>query len=168
MLAAHRITNPPFSQPSLATPTQALAQWGDDRFETEASLLGGLLHYGDPISYRLAAAVVGSEHFSDNFNARLFSIIGKGFDAQLKAFPLVHDAMSELRDDPTLRETNTSASAIITEYIARCAPQIGIECCARQIRHDYLNDKLKSAVEEGETADAEALAAGVLVATRNT
>jgi replicative DNA helicase len=157
MGAAQRNQSRSFGEASPETPTPAQLRT-DDRFETEASLLGALLHYGDHISYRLAAAIVAPKHFNDVFNARLFSIIGKGFDAQLKAFPLVHFVITELRDDPTLEELNTSASAIVTEYITRCAPQIGIEGCARQVRHDYLNDKLKAAVEEGESAQTEHLA----------
>ena len=67
--------------------------------------------------------------------------------------------MSQLRDDPTLREIGLTASGLVARYIAQTCPPIGIEGSARQIKHDYLNDLLKLAVEENDTASAEAHAA---------
>lgn len=130
-----------------------------DRFDTEVELLGALLHYGDANSYHAAAAIVSPEQFNDSFNARLFDIIGKSVLAGLQAFKLIAFVMAELREDPTLKDANLTASGMVARYISTCAPQIGIEGCARQIRHDWLNDLLKAAVEDGRTADAEIHAA---------
>ena len=131
----------------------------DARFQTEAELIGALLHYGDPNSYHMAAAIIGPEQFNDAFNARLFGAIGTGVAQGLQAFGLITYIMGQFRNDPTLDEINITASGIVAKYIAMCAPQIGIEGCARQVRHDWLNDRLKVAVEDGESADAEAIAA---------
>ena len=130
-----------------------------DRFNTEVELIGALLHYGDANGYHAAAAIVSPEQFKDPLNARLFGMTGAGVAAGLQAFKLIAFVMAELREDTTLKEINMTASGLVAKYIAMCAPQIGIEGCARQIRHDWLNDLLKNAVEEGEMADAEAHAA---------
>ena len=130
-----------------------------DRFDTEAQLIGGLLQSQDGNLYRAAAAICGPEHFIDPFNARMFGLLGQGVDGGLKAFPLVAFVIAQLRDDPTLKEIGITASGMIAKYVMQSAPAIGIEGCARQIKHDFLNDLLKTAVEDGETAHAEAHAA---------
>lgn len=130
-----------------------------DRFDTEVELLGALLHYGDPNSYHLAAAIVGPEQFNDSFNGRLFGIIAEGVNAGLQAFALITYVMGQLREDPTLKDAGMTASGMVARYIGMCAPRIGIEGCARQVRRDWLNDRLKAAVEDTETGEAETIAA---------
>lgn len=130
-----------------------------DRFDTEVELLGALLHYGDPNSYHQAAAIVAPEQFDDSFNGRLFGIIAEGVTAGLQAFALITYVMGQLREDPTLKDAGMTASAMVAKYIGMCAPKIGIEGCARQVRHDWLNDRLKAAVEDTETGEAETIAA---------
>ena len=131
----------------------------ESRLITEIELLGALLHYGDPASFHVAAAIVGPEHFSDALHARIFSIMANGYAENLSKFPLIAYLISELRGDATLSDLNLTASAIIGKFIAHAAPQIAIEGGARQIRHDWLNDRLKAAVEGGETDKAELFAA---------
>jgi len=130
-----------------------------DRFDTEAALLGGILASQDANLYRAASAICDSDQFIDPFNARMFGLLGKGVEGGLKAFPLVAFAIAKLREDPALREIGISASGMIAKYVMQAVPPIGVEGAARQIRHDFLNDLLKQAVESGETAHAEAHAA---------
>lgn len=130
-----------------------------ERFDTEAGLLGAILGSGDAVSYRAAAAIAGPEHFSDSFNARLFSLLGRGFDLGLYAFPLTAWLIAQLRDADTLKEVGTTGSRIIARYIAEACPGIAVEGSARQIRHDSLVIVLKQAVEDGDTAAAETCAA---------
>jgi replicative DNA helicase len=130
-----------------------------DRFDTEAALIGGLLAGQDANLYRAAAAICAPDHFIDPFNARMFGLIGQGVDGGLKAFPLVAFVMAQLREDQTLKEIGLTASSKVAKYVTYACPPIGIEGAARQIKHDFLNDLLKTAVEEGETADAETHAA---------
>lgn len=130
-----------------------------DRFDTEAALIGGILASQDANQYRAAAAICEGDQFIDPFNARLFGLIGQGVDGGLKAFPLVAFVMAQLREDATLKEIGITASGMIAKYVMQACPPIGIEGAARQIKHDFLNDLLKTAVEEGETAHAESHAA---------
>jgi len=131
----------------------------DDRFDNELGLLGSLLTYADPALYRSAAAICEPHHFHDQFNARVYQIIGRGVDAGLAAFKLVHWVIGELRDDYTLRDINMTASGIITKYCAYAFPAIGVEGAARQVKHDALSVDLNNAVEDGDTAAAEEIAA---------
>lgn len=130
-----------------------------DRFQTEMELLGALLGKADPVLYRAAAAIVGPQHFGDNFNARLYSHIGKGFDEGLHGFRLTAWVIAQLRGDETLVELGQSGSEIVARYMAEQCPPIGVEAHARQIRHDSLSLELKAAVEDGDTATAETVAA---------
>jgi replicative DNA helicase len=130
-----------------------------DRFDTEAALIGGILASQDANLYRAAAAICEGDHFIDPFNARMFGLIGQGVDGGLKAFPLAAFVMAQLRDDPTLKEIGITASGTIAKYVTLACPPIGVEGCARQIKYDYLNDFLKTAVENGKTAAAESFAA---------
>lgn len=130
-----------------------------DRFDTEAALIGGLLAWQDSALYRMAAAICGPEHFCDPFNARMFAMVGQGVEGGLQAFPLVAYVMAQLRDDTTLKEMKITGSGMVAKYVTLACPAIGIEGSARQIKHDFLNDLLKVAVEEGETGEAETLAA---------
>lgn len=131
----------------------------DERFDNELGLLGALLMYADPVLYRSAAAICGPEHFYDQFNRRVFETIGRGIDAGMSAFRLVHWVIGELRDDDTLREINTTASAIVAKYCSYAFPAIGVEGAARQVKHDALSVDLSLAVDEGDTAAAETIAA---------
>ena len=137
-----------------------------ERFDTEVELLGALLHYGDPNSYHLAAAIVGPEQFNDSFNGRLFGIIARGVAEGLQAFALITYIMGQLREDPTLKDAGMTASAMVAKYIGMCAPQIGIEGSARQIRYDWLRDKLRVAAEQNENVEAELIAAEMHQLTR--
>lgn len=130
-----------------------------DRLDTEMGLLGFLLSHGDPVAYRAAAAIVGPEQFQDHFNARLFARLGEGIAAGLVQFQLTAWIIGQFRDDKTLAELGMPASALVARYAANAFPRIAIEGAARQIRHDWLNDKLKAAVEAGDTSTAEASAA---------
>jgi replicative DNA helicase len=130
-----------------------------ERFDTEAELLGAILSTGDVVSYRAAAAIAGPEHFSDLFNARMFSLMGKGFDQGLYGFPLTAWILAQLRDDDTLKESGMTGSRLIARYVAQACPAIAIEGSARQIRHNSLSNELKAAVEDGDTASAENIAA---------
>jgi replicative DNA helicase len=130
-----------------------------DRFQTEIELLGALLGKADPVLYRAAAAIVGPQHFGDNFNARLYSHVGKGFDEGLHGFRLTAWVIAQLRGDETLVELGQSGSEIVARYMSEQCPPIGVEAHARQVRHDALSIELKHAVEDGNTAVAEAVAA---------
>lgn len=141
------------------TATVAKLTKDEERFDNELGLVGALLMYADPALYRTAAAVCGPAHFFDRFNASLFETIGRGVDAGLSAFRLVHWVIGELRDDPTLRESNITASGIIAKYCAYAFPAIAVEAAARQVKHDSLSVDLNLAVEEGDTAAAEEIAA---------
>lgn len=136
-----------------------IADPNDDRFDNEVQLLGALLIHGDPVLCRAAAAIVEPGHFFEGFNARLFDVIGQGVGAGLANFPLVHWVMGQLREDATLREMNTTASSIVAQYCSRACPAIGVEGCARQVRHDALKVQLNNAVEEGDFAASETIAA---------
>jgi len=146
--------------------TQPLDIKAQDRFDTEVELLGALLHYGDPNSYHLAAAIVGPEQFNDSFNARLFSIIATGVKEGLQAFSLITYVMGQLREDPTLKDAGMTANAMVARYISMCAPLIGVEGSARQIRYDWLRDKLRVAAEQNENVEAELIAAQMQALTR--
>lgn len=130
----------------------------DDRFLDEQMLLGAILRYADASLYRQAAAIIGPEHFADTFNGRLFGIVGHAADQGLTGFPMVAHVMRELRGDPTLAEAGLAPSQMVNQYGRAAAPAIGVEGCARQIRHDWLNDKLKRAVDDGDTETVEACA----------
>ncbi len=132
---------------------------GDALFDTERQLLGGLLAHGQAAIHADAAAVVGPEHFADAFNGRLFALIGQGFEAGLSGFRLTHWVIGQLRDDATLKEASVTGSALVASYVAHACPQIGVEACARQVKHDWLNAVLHRAVEDGDTEKAEATAA---------
>lgn len=127
----------------------------DARCDTEAQLIGALLHYQTPVAYHSAAAIVEPEHFSDSFNARVFARIGKGIQNGLSGFPLVHWLIAEFRDDATLAELGKPMSFMVARYAGNACPEIGIEATARQIKHDFLSVQLKIAVEDGDTAAAE-------------
>jgi replicative DNA helicase len=129
-----------------------------DRFANEVELIGACLSHS-AIAYRQAAAIVAPEHFNDVFHAKLFALTGHGVDAGLEHFKLVHWVISRLRDDAAVAELTVPASALVAGYIARAAPLIGVEGCARQVKHDWLRDGLKAAVEQGDTEAAEACAA---------
>ena len=141
------------------TPISAIEVFEQARFDTEAQLLGALMTYQDAIYYRAAAAIVSPEHFGDAFNHSLFVLIGNGIDAGLSGFKLAAWLMAELRDSKTLHELGMTPSAIIGKYIAQACPSIGIEGCARQIKHDYLRIMLQQSVEAGNTDIAETTAA---------
>jgi replicative DNA helicase len=130
------------------------------RHADEVDLLGCLMVQQDPVLYRAAAAIIGTEHFSDTFHARLFDTMGKGFDAGLANWPWSHWVLVQMRADATLKEMNWSASAMMAAYIARSStPAIGVEGMARQIRHNHLAVQLEQAVDDGDTAAAEQIAA---------
>lgn len=132
----------------------------NDFHEDEKSMLGILMHNQDPVLYRAAAAIVSAEHFFDPFHARLFELMGRGFDAGLANWPWSHWLLIEMRNDATLVELNLSASGLMAKYIADCsATAIGIEGSARQIKHNHLSGKLEQAVDDGDTAAAESIAA---------
>lgn len=131
----------------------------DDRFNNEVGLIGALLIYADPVLYRSAAAICAPEHFYETFHARLFVTIGRGVDAGLTAFKLVHWIIGELRDDIAVRELKMSGSALVAKYCANAFPAIAVEGAARQAKHDYLNVELVHAVDSGDTAAAEEIAA---------
>lgn len=141
------------------TASQADLTRDDDRFYNERGLLGALLMYADPALYRSAAAICSTEHFYDPFNRRLYDIIGRGVDAGLSAFRLVHWVMSELRDDPALQAIKMSASRLVAIYCGNCFEPIGVEGAARQVKHDALSVELNAAVANGDTAAAETIAA---------
>jgi replicative DNA helicase len=144
----------------MSTTAQKLApDPNDDRFDNEVGLLGALLIYADPVLYRTAAAIIGPDHFFDHFNARLFDTIGRGVDAGLSAFKLQHWIISELRDDFALKDLKITASAMVGRYCANAFPAIGVEAASRQAKHDYLKVELNNAVEQGDTAAAETIAA---------
>lgn len=140
-------------------PVKIMADMQDERFLTEVELLGALLSETTSAGYHAAAAFVGPEHFSDNFNARLFARLGQGIDQGLQGFPLVAWLISSFRDDDTLAEAKWAASAMVARYVSMACPGIGIEGWARQIRHDSLKVDLNHAVEEADTAAAETIAA---------
>jgi replicative DNA helicase len=131
----------------------------DERFLTEVELLGALLSQPSSAGYHATAAIIGPEHFSDNFNARVFARIADGIGQGLQGFPLTAWLISSFRDDDTLAEMKWPASAMVARYCAMACPAIGIEGWARQIRHDHLKVALNNAVEEGDTASAETIAA---------
>ena len=108
----------------------AKADPNDARVDNEIGLLGALLHYADPALFRIAAAIVGPEHFFEGFNARLFEIIRRGIDAGKVGFPLVHYVMAEIRDDATFKELKLTPSALVASYCARAVPGIGVEATA--------------------------------------
>jgi replicative DNA helicase len=130
-----------------------------NRFDTEASLIGALFNYQDASDCRLASDIVQPEQFLDPFNARVFGVICQGAESGLSKFPLFGYVVAQMRDDATLAEIKMTIVAMIAKYVALSCPQIGISACARQVRHDWLNDKLKIAVEDGDTGEAELLAA---------
>jgi replicative DNA helicase len=140
-------------------PVKIIADIQDERFLTEVELLGALLSETTCAGYHAAATIVGPEHFSGNFNARLFARLGQGIDQGLQGFPLVAWLISSFRDDATLSEVQRPASVMVARYVAMACPGIGIEGWARQIRHDSLKVDLNRAVEEADTAAAEAIAA---------
>ena len=144
---------------AMSAPAVSRDTFADARFETERELLGALLAHRDSVSYSAAAAIVGPDSFGDDFNARLFSMIGRGVEQGLYAFPLTAWIIGQLRDDATLKELGTTASQIIARYMASQCPGIAIEGHARQIKHDSLSLALKQAVEDGETGLAEETAA---------
>lgn len=131
----------------------------DERIDNEQGLIGALLHYADVGLYRSAAAICGPEHFLDTFNARVFQAIGRGVDAGLTAFRLVHWVIGELRDDATLREINMTASGMVARMISASLPAISVEDAARDVRRDALGVQLNQAVGDGDTASAETIAA---------
>lgn len=140
-------------------PVHIADPYAEARFDTEVQLLGALLHYQTAPAYHAAAAICGPEHFSDNFNSRVFARIGEGIGKGLYGFPLIHWLVGEFRDDTTLTQLGKPMSHMVARYVASACPEIGIEGCARQIRHDSLSVELKMAVEDGDTAAAETVAA---------
>jgi replicative DNA helicase len=131
----------------------------DDRFNNEAALLGALLSHGDPVLYRAAAAIVAPEHFYEGLHARVFNLIGRGVDAGLANFPLIHWVMNQIREDATFKDLQTSASTLVAQYCGRACPAIGVESASRQVKHDALKVQLNNAVEEGDFASSETIAA---------
>ena len=132
----------------------------DDRVVNEVGLIGALLHYQDPVLYRAAAAICEPDHFFEGLNARLFFTIGRGVDAGLSGFPLIHWLMAEMRGDETMTDLGWSSSQMVAFYCGQaCLPAIAIEGAARQVKHDCLSVKLSAAVEDGDTAAAEEIAA---------
>lgn len=132
----------------------------DDWHLDEVSLLGCILHNQDPTLYRAAAAIIGPEHFFDPFHSRIFEAMGKGFDAGLANWPWSHWLMVELRDDVYLKDLNWTASAMVARYIRESyCPPLGIEGAARQIKHNWCSLRLEQAVDDGDTASAETIAA---------
>lgn len=140
-------------------PVKIMADQQDERFLTEVELLGAIISQKTSAGYHAAAAIIGPEHFSDNFNARLFARISEGIGQGLQGFPLSAWLISAFRDDDTLTEAKWPASAMVARYVSMACPEIGIEGWARQIRHDRLKVNLNNAVEDGDTAAAEAIAA---------
>ena len=130
-----------------------------DRFENEAMLLGSVLAYGHPALFQAARAICDPSHFRDNVNGKIFHLAEQAFNEGLTAFKLTHHVISGLKDDETLRELGISASTLAARYIAMAAPAIGVEGCARQVKYDWLNDRLEEAVHSGETEEAEKFAA---------
>lgn len=129
-------------------------------FETERGLIGALLLYGDPVLIRAAAAVVGPEHFSDKVMARLFHLINGIADEGLSGFPATHRLISVMRGDvEALAMDGWSPSKLIAHCCAHAYPALGVEGAARQVKHDHLALRLRSAVEQGDTETAESCAA---------
>lgn len=131
----------------------------DARFQTEVELLGGLLMQDSSAGYLAAAAIVERKHFSDDVLGRVFQAMGRGISEGLAGNRLTMWLISEFREDPPLVECNTTMAAMIAKFIARGCPAIGIEGSARQIRHDWLKEQLHEAVQDGDTASAEQIAA---------
>ena len=140
-------------------PVRAIDAANDDRFYNEVGLLGALLTYADPVLYRSAAAICGPEHFYEPLNARLYEAIGRAIDSGLYAFRLVHFVIGDLRGDGTLREMGETSSALVARYCSMAFPGIAAEGAARQVKHDFLKVELANAVENGNTAAAEEIAA---------
>lgn len=136
-----------------------LAGFNDARFDNEVGLLGCLLLHGDPTLYRAAAAICAPGHFGDGLNARIYQAMGQGVDAGLSGFPLTHWIINQIKDDATIADLKMTASALVAKYCGQSFPPIAVEGAARQVRHDSLSLDLSGAVEAGDTAAAEELAA---------
>lgn len=132
----------------------------DDRVVNEVGLIGALLHYQDPVLYRAAAAICEPDHFFEGLNARIFFTIGRGVDAGLSGFPLIRWLMAEMRGDETMTDIGWSSSQMVAFYCGQAfLPAIAVEGAARQVKHDCLSVQLSAAVEDGDTAAAEEIAA---------
>lgn len=131
----------------------------DQRVQSEGMLLGALLHHGDPASYAVAAAVCRPEHFLEGLNARIFERMGQGIDDGLTGAKLQLWLIAQFRDDRTLKDLGRSAASLFNLYSDWRCVQFEIEGLARQIKHDFLKVELNIAVENGNTASAEEIAA---------
>lgn len=139
-------------------PVTNIADSNDERLYNEIGLLGALL-YGDPVSYRMAASIVGSQHFYDPLHARLFELVGKAIDDGLIGFGVSHYVIGRLRDDDGPKALRLTPSQFVARYCANAYPQIAVESAARLCRHDCLRVDLNQAVEDGDTGSAETIAA---------
>lgn len=133
----------------------------NERFNTERDLIGALLSAGDRVTYDMASSIVTPRHFSDNFNARIFDMIGKLLADGLWGFPMVARLIFSLRDDPTVTGAGTVPSKLIASYISSAAPAIAIEGHARQIRKDKLTEEMRDAMKTGDSNSAAELASEI-------
>ena len=131
----------------------------DERFLTEMELLGALFRDNAATNFRLARAIVGPEHFSDPIHARIFARLEEGIEQGLAGSKAITWLISAMRGDKTLEEAKRPIASLIGRYISSQCAEIGVEGWARQIKHDALKGELASAVEEGDTAEAERIAA---------
>lgn len=132
---------------------------GDQRIQSEAMLLGALLHWGSPVDYAAAAAICGPQHFSDGLNGRIFECMGEGLADGLQGSKLTLWLISQFRDDATLRQLGMSAASLFNLYSDHRCISFEVEGMARQVKHDALKLDLAAAVEDGNTAAAEEIAA---------
>jgi replicative DNA helicase len=131
----------------------------DQRFDTEAGMLGSIISFGSPEAYRVASELIGPEHFSDAFHARLFSLVGRLVGEGLSGFKLTQRIMHELQGDKTLLDAGLSPTALVAKLASKASPPIGVEGDARQIKYDWLKERLKEAVDDEENSEAEEIAA---------
>lgn len=130
---------------------------GNDRYIAELGLLGACLSSAS--CYRVAAAVLHADHFSDALNARTFAAIAHGAGAGLDHFPLTAHVIGGVRDDPNLAEVKMTASQFVARALAHAIPAIGVAQAARLIRFDFLDVQLTQAHEARDLSEIQRLSA---------
>lgn len=139
-------------------PIEAQLKSDDPRFDTEAAMVGSILAHGSPEAFRLASQIIGPEHFSDEFLARVFALLGRLVDEGLSGFRLTQRVMQALQGDKTLLEIGVTPTAMVARLAGLASPPIAVDGDARQIKYDWLKERLREAVDSEEHSDAEHVA----------
>lgn len=142
-------------------PVQALPR-ETMRFETERSLLGGLLAVRSVAVVKAVSDFVSESDFSEHMFARLFHILKKAALAgQDDAFMVARLTQELSADADVLAAIGWTPAKLIGNCILFAVPPVAIPATARTVRFQALSVALNVATEEGDLEQVQSIGAAM-------